>query len=56
MKETTEVQGRKGPGKLSSWMGNLEERDVLAAAALVGASIEGQGEINLLSVPFFLCR
>ena len=37
MKETTEVQGRKGPGKLSSWMGNLEERDVLAAAALVGA-------------------
>ncbi|GFS42203.1 hypothetical protein Acr_00g0078510 [Actinidia rufa] len=37
VKETTEVQGRKGPGKLSSWMGNLEERDVLAAAALVGA-------------------
>ncbi|XP_057464529.1 altered inheritance of mitochondria protein 32-like [Actinidia eriantha] len=37
VKETTEVQGRKGPGKMSSWMRNWEERDVLTAAALVGA-------------------
>ncbi|KAL6994400.1 hypothetical protein U1Q18_012505 [Sarracenia purpurea var. burkii] len=37
VKETAQVQGKKGLGKLSSWIGNWEEHDVLAAVAVVGA-------------------
>ena len=36
-KEDTGVQGTKGPGRLSSWMGKWDQADVLTAAALVGA-------------------
>ncbi|XAR58223.1 hypothetical protein NMG60_11026636 [Bertholletia excelsa] len=35
--EVKEVKGNKGPGKLSSWIGKWEQRDVLAAAGVVGA-------------------
>ncbi|KAL7232644.1 hypothetical protein ACSBR2_010624 [Camellia fascicularis] len=37
VKETTKEQGNKGSGKLSCWMGNWEQNDVLAAVAVVGA-------------------
>ncbi|CAL5370506.1 unnamed protein product [Camellia sinensis] len=37
VKEITEVQEKKGLGKLSSWMGKWEESDVLAAVAVFGA-------------------
>ncbi|GMP30229.1 hypothetical protein CsSME_00004990 [Camellia sinensis var. sinensis] len=37
IKEITEVQEKKGLGKLSSWMGKWEESDVLAAVAVFGA-------------------
>ncbi|KAJ8774960.1 hypothetical protein K2173_019964 [Erythroxylum novogranatense] len=37
LNEKTEVCGKKGLGKLSSWIGSLEQGDVLAACAVVGA-------------------
>ncbi|XAR51912.1 hypothetical protein NMG60_11006708 [Bertholletia excelsa] len=37
VKETAEEQGMKGLSKLSSWMDNWEQSDVLAAVAVVGA-------------------
>ncbi|XVF14039.1 hypothetical protein REPUB_Repub09cG0022200 [Reevesia pubescens] len=35
--ETIEVRGKTGPGRLSSWVESWEQRDVLTAAAVVGA-------------------
>ncbi|KAA8548151.1 hypothetical protein F0562_004588 [Nyssa sinensis] len=35
--ENTKVDGKKGPGRLSIWMGKWEQSDILAAVAVVGA-------------------
>uniref|UniRef100_A0A2P2JJ07 Uncharacterized protein MANES_17G111900 n=1 Tax=Rhizophora mucronata TaxID=61149 RepID=A0A2P2JJ07_RHIMU len=37
LKEKIEVHGNEGLGKVSSWIGSLEQSDILAAVAVVGA-------------------
>lgn len=37
LKENIEVHRKKELGKLSSWIGSLEQSDILAALAVVGA-------------------
>ncbi|XP_052189257.1 altered inheritance of mitochondria protein 32 [Diospyros lotus] len=38
VKKTVEIQEKKGVGKPSSWIGNWEQTDVLAAVAVIGAA------------------
>ncbi|XP_052196743.1 altered inheritance of mitochondria protein 32-like [Diospyros lotus] len=38
VKKTTEVEEKKGLGKLSSWVQNLDQSDVLATVAVVGGA------------------